>query len=783
MNILFLSLIDIDSFNCQNIYMDLLNEFIKKKYNVFIVSPIERRYKKKTHIIENGNSKILRVKIGNIQKTNIIEKGISTILIESQFKKAIKKYFKGIKFDLILYATPPITFCNTIKYFKKRDNAKTYLMLKDIFPQNAVDLKMFSKKSVFYKFFRKKEINLYKLSDTIGCMSPKNKEYLLKHNDFLDESKVEVFPNCINPKNSNKRNMKLNEKYRKKYNIPLHSKVFMYGGNLGKPQGIPFIIECLKKVSNIKNTFFVICGDGTEYKKIESYQNKFKMKNLLLIKGLPKNEYTELLNVADVGLIFLDYNFTIPNFPSRLLSYMEKGIPVLSCTDPNTDIGDIIEGNNFGWKCYSNNAKNVKKCIEMILNLDSNDLETIGKNGLTYLNENYRCDKNVTKIENKIKIIKVLILTTVMAPYRVELFNEISKNKNIELEVYFEQKSDNVRDSSWYNYNNNFNAHFLRGSDKSLKSFKYDFIKKLRERNKYDLVIFYEPSTITSVLAIRYCIIHKIRYMLNCDGAILDEKENIIKKIIKTRSIKNANGLIANGNSSKEYYLHYNASENVIYNHHFSNLYSSEILKKSLLDSSKREIKKQLGLNYKYIFISVGNFIYRKGFDLLLESVQQFNKENINFKDYGFVIIGAGKEKDKYINYINEYELCNVTILDFMSKDNLLKYYKAADAFILLTRYEIWGLVIHEAMANGLPIISTNMCNAAIELIEDEKYGFIIDIKAKREDIISEVCEKMNILCNKYDTKNIKAVLEKAGEYTIEISAKEHLDAIKRVVD
>ena len=383
--------------------MDLLNELIKKKYNVFIVSPIERRNKKNTYVIEKDGSKILKVKIGNIQKTNIIEKGISTILIEYQFKNAIKKYFKNVKFDLILYATPPITFCNTIKYFKKRDNAKTYLMLKDIFPQNAVDLKMFSKKSIFYKYFRKKEINLYKISDTIGCMSPKNKEYLLKHNNYLSEKKIEVFPNSITPKEENKRNFELNEKYRKKYNIPLKSKVFMYGGNLGKPQGIPFIIECLKEISNLNDIYFVICGNGTEYKKLEEFKKNNEINNLLLLNGLPKKEYTELLNVADIGLIFLDYNFTIPNFPSRLLSYMEKGIPILSCTDPNTDIGEIIEKNNFGWKCYSNDPKKIKDKIIKIVNLDEKQLNEFGKNALKYLYKNYSIKKNVMKIMEKVK--------------------------------------------------------------------------------------------------------------------------------------------------------------------------------------------------------------------------------------------------------------------------------------------------------------------------------------------------------------------------------------------
>lgn len=398
MNILFLSLIDINSFKDENIYMDLLNELMGKKNNVFIVSPIERRNKKSSFVITQKGSKILKVKIGNIQKTNIIEKGISTILIEKQFKKAIKKQFKGIKFDLILYATPPITFYNVIKYFKKRDNAKTYLMLKDIFPQNAVDLKMFSKKSIFYKYFRKKEINLYNISDTIGCMSPKNKEYLLKHNDYISSKKIEIFPNCIHPHKKNIRNMKLNDKYRKKYNIPSESIVFMYGGNLGKPQDIPFIIECLKKIDKIKNTYFIICGSGTEYKRLEEFKNNNKTTNLLILNGLPKKEYTEFLNVADVGLIFLDYNFTIPNFPSRLLSYMEKGIPTLSCTDPNTDIGDIIEQNGFGWKCYSNDSNKFRELVNKITKTDKKELNKLGKNGLNYLEKNYRSDKNVDKI-------------------------------------------------------------------------------------------------------------------------------------------------------------------------------------------------------------------------------------------------------------------------------------------------------------------------------------------------------------------------------------------------
>ena len=232
---------------------------------------------------------------------------------------------------------------------------------------------------------------------------PKNKEYLIEHNNYLDESKIDILPNSINVEKENIRNLNLNKQYRKKYNIPLETKVFMYGGNLGKPQGIPFIIECLNAVSNLKDVYFVICGTGTEYQKIEEFKNKNKIENFLLLNGLPKKEYEELLNIADIGLIFLDYNFTIPNFPSRILSYMEKGIPILSCTDPNTDIGNIIEDNNFGWKCYSNDVEKFVKLLTKIIKLNDKEIKKLGNNSYKHLEDNYTSDKAYKYIKNQIE--------------------------------------------------------------------------------------------------------------------------------------------------------------------------------------------------------------------------------------------------------------------------------------------------------------------------------------------------------------------------------------------
>lgn len=400
MNILFLTLVEFNSINDRGIYSDLMREFINNNHHVYIVSPIERRRNQKTHIIEIENCSILKVKIGNVQKTNIIEKGISTLLIKPKFMGAINSYFKKVKFDLILYSTPPITFVGIVRKIKEKHNAKSYLMLKDIFPQNAVDLRMFNSKSIVYKFFRRREKDLYKISDFIGCMSQANIDFVLKHNKEINAKKVEVCPNSIEPI---KPEVSCKKEIRGEYFIPEESVVFMYGGNLGKPQCVDFIIEALKCSKDLDDRYFVICGSGTEYYKLEKFMVEYKPRNIKLIKGLPKDEYDKLLSCCDVGLIFLDNRFTIPNFPSRLLSYMEHSMPVVACTDVNTDVGQVIESGEFGLWCESADSVEFKNIVDKICAKERSELELMGKKARTFLENNYRVEHSYKVIMKHFK--------------------------------------------------------------------------------------------------------------------------------------------------------------------------------------------------------------------------------------------------------------------------------------------------------------------------------------------------------------------------------------------
>lgn len=401
MNVLFLTLLDFNSLNERNIYTDLLREFVRNNHSVYVVSPIERRKKTDTHLIEEKNTVILKQKIGNTQKTNVIEKGISTVTIESLFKKGIKKYFSDVKFDLVMYSTPPITLCDAIEFVKKRDNARTYLLLKDIFPQNSVDIGMLGKtgvKGALYKKFRKKEKRLYALSDKIGCMSEANVRYVLEHNLEVSADKVEVCPNSIEPVDMSC-TAEERQAIREKYNLPFDKRIFVYGGNLGMPQGIDFLIDCMENQS-FDDVIFLIIGNGTEYGKLKKFVDETDRKNVMLMKFLPREDYDRMIGACDVGMIFLDHRFTIPNFPSRLLSYTQAKLPVLTVTDPNTDIGEVVENNGFGVRCLSNDAVGF---IQAVKKISSADLTRMGNNGFEHMNENYTVKKSYEIIMSSVE--------------------------------------------------------------------------------------------------------------------------------------------------------------------------------------------------------------------------------------------------------------------------------------------------------------------------------------------------------------------------------------------
>lgn len=176
-------------------------------------------------------------------------------------------------------------------------------------------------------------------------------------------------------------------------------------------------------------------------------------------------------------------------------------------------------------------------------------------------------------------------------------------------------------------------------------------------------------------------------------------------------------------------------------------------------EKEKETIRRKLGIQTPYLVLSVGQFIHRKGFDILLKAMKTVHA------DATLCLIG-GTPTDEYNSIIKENKLTNVTFRPFLSKDELNEYYKASDLFVLPTREDIWGLVINEAMSQGLPVITTDRCVAGLELISDK------NLIVPSEDSVDLGKAINNILDNVSFRRAISTYnLNKIRNYTIESMA------------
>jgi len=386
-----------------NIYTDLAEALKEAGHTVKVVVSEEKKSTKKTTLLKEREIDVLRVKTGNIYEVGFVEKAITFITISNNLIKNIKKYYAKEKFDFVITSTPPITFNKVVKWAMKYYNCKSYLMLKDIFPQNGVDLGLYKKSGLsglIYKYFRNKEKKLYNISTYIGCMSPQNIKYILENNKYLDENKLELFPNTVKIGKQHKETKKSRAEIRKKYNIDDDDIVAVFGGNFGIPQGLDFFMQVLKEYKDNDKIKFLLVGRGTEKNKVFDFIKKEKIKNVIKMNYIPRADYEKLLNTCDIGLIFLDKRFTIPNFPSKTLSYLECGLPIMAATDINTDYGNTLMDNKFGFWVESGNLKEYKKKFDKLIN--DNDLRIeMGKNGRKYFEENCDVKMSVKILEEK----------------------------------------------------------------------------------------------------------------------------------------------------------------------------------------------------------------------------------------------------------------------------------------------------------------------------------------------------------------------------------------------
>ena len=358
---------------------------------------------------------------------------------------------------------------------------------------------------------------------------------------------------------------------------------------------------------------------------------------------------------------------------------------------------------------------------------------------------------------------KVLFLTNVPSPYRVQFFNELGTK--CDLTVLYQKKSSSERNSNWVaECKNTYRSIFMRGINAKVdNAFCPEVIKYLNK--KYDAIIICGISSPTEIFAIEWCKLKKIRYCIEGDGAFAKCGKGIKEKL-KYHLISGGSLFFSTCKEHEKYYEYYGADISKIYKYRFSSLLARYILEEKITQSEKNKLRVKLGMKNRKIILAVGQFIYRKGFDVLLRVAIHLGD------DYAIYIVGDQPTQD-YLDIIHDNSIKNVYFVGFKTKDELKSYYLAADIFVLPTREDIWGLVINEAMAFGLPVITTDKCNAGLELVRNGINGYLIttDSEAELKEAIIKTAREAEFL-----GKNALNIIR---NYTIENMVDDHIRILK----
>ena len=358
---------------------------------------------------------------------------------------------------------------------------------------------------------------------------------------------------------------------------------------------------------------------------------------------------------------------------------------------------------------------------------------------------------------------KILYMVNVPSPYMVNYFNELGKY--CELTVLFDKATSTERDDSWKEYNfKNFKGIILKGVSTDVDAAFCPSVIKYLKKDVYDYIFISNMATPTGIIAIEYLRWKKIDYFLESEGGFAKDGKGFKEKI-KKHIMSGAKLYFSTTPVGDEYFLMYGATKDKLVKYPFTSIYEKDILKKVPSVEEKMVLRHELKMQEEKIIISVGRFIPLKGFDVLLRAFAGLD----NYA--GLYIVGGDNPTDEYVQIINELKIKNVHFIPFKLTEELNKYYEASDIFVLPTRSDVWGLVINEAMAKGLPIITTDHCIAGTEMIDGNGYVIPVD----DDKILHKKMKELLLDDDKRNEMSEKS-LSRIHEYTFEKMAKVHMD-------
>lgn len=316
---------------------------------------------------EMDGVRVLRLKAPRTKDINYIQRTIGEFFMPFAMRRSLRSSpLAAERWDGVVWYSPSIFHGPLVKALKKASACKSYLIIRDIFPEWAVDMGLMGR-GLPYRVFSAVAHYQYSVADVIGVQTPGNRSYF---NTWLQKPGrvLEVLQNWLDKPAQARCAIRVNE-------TPLAGrKVFVYAGNMGVAQGMDILIDLAERLSNRTDIGFLFVGRGSDTQRLRGLVQSRGLSNVVFFDEIHPDEIPDLYAQCSVGIVALDHRHKSHNIPGKFLTYMQSGLPVLANINAGNDLANMIRGEQVGQVCESNQLDELFALVEqLLLQIDSDD--------------------------------------------------------------------------------------------------------------------------------------------------------------------------------------------------------------------------------------------------------------------------------------------------------------------------------------------------------------------------------------------------------------------------
>ena len=338
---------------------DLALEFVRQGHRPTVIVPAAE-LESTWRIDSLEGVEVLRIKALRTKDVGYVRRALAELLLPFLlYRGLLKSPLAKESWNGVVWYSPTIFFGPLVQLLKRRHGIKAYLILRDLFPDWAVDAGIM-RRGLAYRFFKWVERYQYQIANVIGVQTPGNVA-LVQATAVHGKARIEVLDNWLCEPSVGETSISLAA-------TPLANKtVFVYAGNMGAAQGMDCLLELASDLRERNDVGFLFVGRGSEVERLREFAANQDLRHVMFLDEIDAKAIPSLLAQCHVGLIALDPRHTTHNIPGKFLTYLRAGLPVLASINPGNDLEQLIDSEGVGYVCVEDAKQKLNQLAVKLL--------------------------------------------------------------------------------------------------------------------------------------------------------------------------------------------------------------------------------------------------------------------------------------------------------------------------------------------------------------------------------------------------------------------------------